>query len=226
MGAVHGQSTPLAVVGLSAVVVGSGVSSSVGCGTNVAGGVVAGGAVVTGGLVGSGLPSGGVGTGGIGGFGVGGGATDVGAVPVCVHKYCSLVPSCVQVSTMLPVLGRVPGTVGSAIVGSGGIVGRGGGLACASWHAVSSATVTRTPAMPTARLVRAWSAGSCMIGTTRGSEGGSRPIGAIRANGAAGQYRRRPYRRGDQGTPSSVVSRTRRASAVIVWCCWSARAAR
>lgn len=142
-GAFQRQPTAL-VVGLVAVVVGSGVPSSTGCGTSVVGGVIVGGVGATGGVVGSGLPSdgvvtggmvtGGVVTGGAGGFAVGGGVTGAGgtgagAVPVCEHRYCLLLPSCVQVSTMLPVFGRVPGTdggAGSAIVGSGGIVGRGG----------------------------------------------------------------------------------------------------
>lgn len=194
------------------VVVGATLPASGVVGTVVVGrGVVGRGSVVVGsGMVGSGLPSsighgavgaagggavedaGGVTGGGgvLGGTG-GGGVTGAGAVPVCVHKYCLLVPSWVHVSTMLPVFGWVPGTVGgagSAIVGSGGIVGRGSGLACASWQAVPSrATASAAAATPTARLVRARSAGSCMTGTTCGGRAGSRPNGAIRANGAAGQ---------------------------------------
>ncbi|GAA1083752.1 hypothetical protein [Pseudonocardia alni] len=142
MGAIHDQPTALALVGTGGATVGSGVPSSVGLGTRVVGGgsVVGSGlpsdgtdgGVVTGGLV---VLGGGVGDGGMGGFVVGGGATGVGAVPVCVQRYCFDVPSCVQVRTIPPVFGRVPGTVGGAgteMVGSGGIVGRGAGLAAAS----------------------------------------------------------------------------------------------
>ncbi|NWJ71409.1 hypothetical protein HX744_12910 [Pseudonocardia sp. ICBG1122] len=93
-----------------------------------------------GGVVGSGLPSS-VGLGAVGEAGGGddgedagggtvdGGVTGAGAVPVWVQRYCFDDAIWVQVSTMLPVFGRVPGTVGGGgkdMVGSGGSVGRGG----------------------------------------------------------------------------------------------------
>ncbi|MCM3850104.1 hypothetical protein ND486_28320 [Pseudonocardia sp. DR1-2] len=141
-------------------VVGFGVPSSVGIGVSVVGGAVVKGGVVGLGAVGSGLPSS-VGRGIVGGGEYGGGTVVAGGcgdvVPVCVQRNCFDVPSCVQVRTSPPAFGGVPGTVGGAgreIVGSDGGVGRSDWLACASWHAVSSA-IARTPAMPTTRRTRA-----------------------------------------------------------------------